>query len=34
MEATPGTPEAFASLITADLARWRKVVETARITAE
>jgi tripartite-type tricarboxylate transporter receptor subunit TctC len=34
MEATPGTPEAFAGLIAADLARWRKVVETARIAPE
>jgi tripartite-type tricarboxylate transporter receptor subunit TctC len=35
MEAEPGgTPEAFARLIAADLARWQKVVATARITAE
>jgi tripartite-type tricarboxylate transporter receptor subunit TctC len=34
IEATPGTPEQFAALIAADLARWQKVVATARISAE
>jgi tripartite-type tricarboxylate transporter receptor subunit TctC len=34
IEAMPGTPEQFARLIAADLARWRKVVETARIAPE
>ena len=34
IEAMPGTPEQFAGLIAADLARWQKVVAAARITAE
>jgi tripartite-type tricarboxylate transporter receptor subunit TctC len=34
IDATPGTPEQFASLIAADLARWQKVVSMAHITAE
>jgi tripartite-type tricarboxylate transporter receptor subunit TctC len=33
-EALPGTPEQFAALIAADLARWQKVVAAARITVE
>ena len=34
MEATPGTPEQFARLISADLERWQKVVAAAKIVAE
>jgi tripartite-type tricarboxylate transporter receptor subunit TctC len=34
IEATPGTPEQFAALLAADLARWQKVVATARVSAE
>ena len=34
IEAAPGTPEQFARLIAADLARWQKVVASAKIVAE
>ena len=34
IEASPGTPEQFAALIAADLARWQRVVATAHIVAE
>jgi tripartite-type tricarboxylate transporter receptor subunit TctC len=34
IEAAPGTPEQFARLISTDLARWQKVVATAKIVAE
>ena len=34
VDVAPGTPEQFAALIAADLARWQKVVAAARITAE
>ena len=34
IEPTPGAPEELARLMAADLARWRKVVETAHITPE
>jgi tripartite-type tricarboxylate transporter receptor subunit TctC len=34
IDAAPGTPEQFANLISTDLARWQKVVATAKIVAE
>ena len=34
IDAAPGTPEQFAGLIAADLARWQKVVASAKIVAE
>jgi tripartite-type tricarboxylate transporter receptor subunit TctC len=34
IDAAPGTPEQFARLIATDLARWQKVVATAKIVAE
>ena len=33
LDATTSTPEAFGKLIEADLARWQRVVEQAKISA-
>jgi tripartite-type tricarboxylate transporter receptor subunit TctC len=34
LDITPSTPEAFAALIAREIPKWRKVIQSARITVE